>query len=209
MTTRGRGIRFTAVLALVVLALTGFSRHGHSSRHGSGGGGCSSSHQDHDSSSSSSTSGGSYGSGGSYDDTSGGSYSSGGSSYGSDDDGDSGYSSTTGGYTRRPTHRTTSTPSAGGTGTGLEDGRARLISCATDKRPYATVEITNPNRRDAYFQVWVTFYDAEGTSLLVTSASEVRVSAQGKATARVTVDDRSLLASIDHCQADPEADVTP
>jgi hypothetical protein len=208
MTTRGRRIRFTAVLALVVLALTGFSRHGHSSRHGSGGG-CSSSHSDHDTSSSSSTSGGSYSSGGSYD-TSGGSYSSGGSSYGSDDDGDSGYSgSTTGGYTRRPTHRTTSTPSATGTGTGLEDGRARLISCATSKKPYATVEITNPNRRDAYFQVWVTFYDAQGTSLLVTSASDVPVSAHGKATARVSVDDRSLLASIDHCQADPAADVTP
>ncbi|MGW1007175.1 hypothetical protein [Streptomyces sp. NPDC002520] len=201
MTTRGRGIRFTAVLALVVLALTGFSRHGHSSRHGSGsgGGGCSSSHSDHDTSSSSSSSSSS--GGGSYD-------TSGGSSYGSDDDGSSGYSGTGGGYTRRPTHRVTSSPSGSGTGSALKDGTARLISCASDKRPYATVEITNPNSREAYFQAWVTFYDDAGSSLLVNSSSEVSVPAHGKATARVTVGD-DLLASVDHCQADREADLRP
>ncbi|MGW1624874.1 hypothetical protein [Streptomyces sp. NPDC002172] len=46
MYTRGRNLRFTAVSAMVVLALTGFS----SSRdqHGSDGGGCSGSRQDHD-----------------------------------------------------------------------------------------------------------------------------------------------------------------
>lgn len=53
MYTRGRRLRFTAVSAMVVLALTGFSStHGHRSRshHGGDGGGCSSSRQDHDSS---------------------------------------------------------------------------------------------------------------------------------------------------------------
>ncbi|MEV0487240.1 hypothetical protein AB0I69_42410 [Streptomyces sp. NPDC050508] len=57
MHTRGRRLRFTAVLALTVLTLTGFStgRHHSHSRHGSsgGGGGCSSSSQDHDTSTSS------------------------------------------------------------------------------------------------------------------------------------------------------------
>ncbi|MGC0383312.1 hypothetical protein [Streptomyces sp. SAI-129] len=59
MTTRGRALRFTAISALVVLSLTGFStgRHGHG---GDGGGGCSGSGQDHDSSSSTSGGGDAY-----------------------------------------------------------------------------------------------------------------------------------------------------
>ncbi|MGA4984537.1 hypothetical protein ACPB9I_21095 [Streptomyces cellulosae] len=57
MTSRGKTLKLTAVSALVVLALTGFSTgrgHGHGSGHhdgDSGGGGCSSSSQNHDSSS--------------------------------------------------------------------------------------------------------------------------------------------------------------
>ncbi|MFF3964826.1 hypothetical protein ACFYZI_25085 [Streptomyces griseorubiginosus] len=66
MHSRGRVLRFTAVMAAVVLALTGFSsgRHHSSGRHKSshsdsdGGGGCSSSRQDHDSYSTSGGSGG-------------------------------------------------------------------------------------------------------------------------------------------------------
>ncbi|MET7694619.1 hypothetical protein ABZT06_43035 [Streptomyces sp. NPDC005483] len=56
MHSRGRVLRFTAVTATVVLALTGFSsghksggRHKSSHRDSDGGGGCSSSSQDHDS----------------------------------------------------------------------------------------------------------------------------------------------------------------
>ncbi|MGW0410430.1 hypothetical protein ACWERI_31890 [Streptomyces collinus] len=57
MQRRKRVLRFSAVLVLVVLALTGFSTgrgrgHHYRSGHGSGGG-CSSSHQDHDETSSS------------------------------------------------------------------------------------------------------------------------------------------------------------
>ncbi|MGA5878992.1 hypothetical protein ACPC3D_24695 [Streptomyces cellulosae] len=56
MTSRGKTLKLTAVSALVVLALTGFSTgrgHGGSSGHhdGDSGGGCSSSSQNHDSSS--------------------------------------------------------------------------------------------------------------------------------------------------------------
>ncbi|GAA0189496.1 hypothetical protein OG986_14135 [Streptomyces cellulosae] len=57
MTSRGKTLKLTAVSALVVLTLTGFSTgrgHGGSSGHhdgDSGGGGCSSSSQNHDSSS--------------------------------------------------------------------------------------------------------------------------------------------------------------
>ncbi|MGW1784701.1 hypothetical protein ACWCQQ_37160 [Streptomyces sp. NPDC002143] len=69
MDRRGQKLKFTAVAACVVLALTGFSTgrgHGSSSHSGGdGGGGCSSSSQNHDSSSSSSG-GGTYRD---YDDT--------------------------------------------------------------------------------------------------------------------------------------------
>ncbi|MDH6550605.1 hypothetical protein M2161_004481 [Streptomyces sp. SAI-133] len=65
MHSRGRVLRFTAVMATVVLALTGFSSgHKSSGRHRSShsdsdsGGGCSSSSQDHDSYSTSGGSGG-------------------------------------------------------------------------------------------------------------------------------------------------------
>ncbi len=202
MQVRGRRLRFTAVLAIVVLALTGFSRgHGHShsrhSRGGGGGGGCSSSHQDHDSSSS--TSGG----GSSYDD-----------SYGDTDDDDSyGGSSTTSGstsggyYNRRRTHRPTATPSGGSSGTTLREGTAKLISCATEKRPYATVEITNPNNRKATFQAWVTFYNAVDTSVAGSQSPEVSVPAKGKATVRVPLTE-TLLPAVDHCEAAEEAQLS-
>ncbi|WP_030673261.1 hypothetical protein [Streptomyces cellulosae] len=202
MNTRGhtRTLKFTAVLAMVVLALTGFStgRHGHRGSSGSGGGGCSSSSQDHDSSSSSNSSsssgGGSYGSG-SDDDSYGGSTA---DSYGSSS-GSSGGSS----YRRRPTYR--STPTASGSGKALMDGRARLISCATSTRPYATVEISNPNNREAEFQAWVMFYDAQGSQLLMNS-STVTVPAKGKANTEVKLEKR-YLTSVDHCAAELEAEV--
>jgi hypothetical protein len=200
MRTRGRALKLTAVVAMMGLALTGFSTgrgHGHKSRSDGdgGGGGCSSSSQDHDSSSSSTTSGGSTWSG-------------------SDDDSDdyygsgsgSGSSSGGGSSTRRPGYG--STPSASSSGKALEDGEARLISCATAERPYATVEITNPNSREAEFQAWVTFYDAEGTLLLMNSSFSVEVPAHGRASTRVTLGKR-FLASVDHCEADLEAEVSP
>ncbi|GLW50937.1 hypothetical protein Stsp02_65980 [Streptomyces sp. NBRC 14336] len=53
MDLRGRKLKFTAVTALVVLSLTGFSSgRGHGGGDGDSGGGCSSSSQNHDSSSS-------------------------------------------------------------------------------------------------------------------------------------------------------------
>ncbi|MEU1290985.1 hypothetical protein ABZ439_00905 [Streptomyces sp. NPDC005840] len=66
MQSRGSTIKFTAVVALTVLALSGFSTGRHTNRHHhSGGGGCSSSRQDHDTSTSRSNDG--YGGGSSYD----------------------------------------------------------------------------------------------------------------------------------------------
>ncbi|NEE08698.1 hypothetical protein G3M58_19870 [Streptomyces sp. SID7499] len=188
MQTRGRRLRFTAVLVLVVLALTGFSSgrgrggsHGHG---GGGGGGCSSSSQDHDSSRSSTSSGG---------------------SYGSDDDDDYYGSSGSGSYTRRPDYGSTPTSSSGsGSRKALEDGTARLVSCATSARPYATVEVSNPNGRKADFSVSVTFEDAQGITV-VSRYGDVTVPANGKATVDVRVGGSGLVDSVDHCEVDRQA----
>ncbi|MFF5312837.1 hypothetical protein [Streptomyces massasporeus] len=197
MQTRGSRLRFTAVLVLVVLALTGFSSgrgRGGSHGHGGGGGGCSSSSQDHDSSRSSTSSGGSYGSSGSS-----------GGSYGSDDDD---YGSSGGGssYTRRPDYGSTPTSSSGsGSRKALEDGTARLVSCATSARPYATVEVSNPNGRKAGFSVSVTFEDAQGITV-VSRYGDVTVPANGRATVDVRVGGGAgLVDSVDHCEVDRQA----
>ncbi|ANS65950.1 hypothetical protein SLINC_3726 [Streptomyces lincolnensis] len=170
MRTRGRALKLTAVVAMMGLALTGFSTgrgHGHKSRSDGGGGGCSSSSQNH---------GGSSSYNGSYN------------------------GSNSGG-------------TSGGTGTGgssrtLRDGTARLVSCASDARPYATVAITNPNHRRADFQARVTFYDDKGTTLYYSSSVTVTVPADGTANTRVELA-KSLATSVARCAADPEAEVSP
>lgn len=175
MTTRGRALRFTAISALVVLSLTGFStgRHGHGGD-GGGGGGCSSSGQDHDGSSS--TSGGqdahkddddTYGTGGSghhdYDDT-------------YDDTGSGG---------------------SGGSGE-PEAAMLTLVDCAEKSMPYATVEVTNPNAVEYTFPVTVLFKDADGTTL-TEGSEEVTVPADGVAAVRVPFDGSGAP---DHCELD-------
>jgi hypothetical protein len=192
MIARGRSLRFTVVVALVALALTGFStgskgRHS-SGRHGGGGGGCSSSSQDHDSSSSS-TSGGS-----SYD-----------RSYGDDDD-DYGSSGSSGGssYTRRPAYRSTPTPSGtGGSGGALEDGTARLVTCATKAKPYATVEVANPNSRKATFTVDVLFLS--GDTAIDSEYLRVTVPARSKKTVKAPFDEVDHFDLLDQCEAGPYA----
>ncbi|MFF1696298.1 hypothetical protein ACFVXC_22175 [Streptomyces sp. NPDC058257] len=207
MTTRGRTLRITAALVLSALALTGFTTgrgHGGGGRHSSGsggGGGCSSSNQDHDSSSSSSSgSSGSTTSGSSYDDDDHD------DSYGSGGSGGDGSSSTGGGtYNRRPTHHSTSSSSSSSPGgEQLEDAKAELVSCATKKAPYATVRVTNDNRKKGRFWASVTFVDADGVTIIEESA-KVKVSGKGKATARVNIGGEGLVDSVDHCEVDPQA----
>jgi hypothetical protein len=121
---------------------------------------------------------------------------------------DSGTGGGTGGYDRRPTHRVTSTPS--GSGTALEDGTARLVSCATEKAQYATVEVTNPNGREADFTVDVEFDDSKNTMVADNSAT-VTVPANGTARVRVHLlgrtdfADDGLIHEVDHCTVGPEA----
>ncbi|WP_406158329.1 hypothetical protein [Streptomyces canus] len=159
MDSRGRVLKFTAVMAMVVLALTGFSsghkssgRHKSSHRDSDSGGGCSSSRQKHDS------------------------------------------------YTPRTTSTRSSSSSSA-----LRDGTALVVSCATTAIPYATVEVTNPNSRQATFEVEFAFADAAGKAL---SSQTKRVSVPARGTSNVQVKaSPSLLAELDHCQVEPEADL--
>ncbi len=169
-------LRLTAVSVLVVMALTGFKARGHGHGGSHGsGGGCSSSSQDHDSSSST-TSGGGYGSGTHHD-------------YDDDDD----YSDDTSGG------------SSGSSPSGHEDGTARLVSCATVKDPYATIEVTNPNATESSFDVHITFEDADDMTVNGT-IQEVTVPASGTRTIRVPVANAKESApQVDHCDLDPVA----
>ncbi|WP_030989521.1 hypothetical protein [Streptomyces sp. NRRL WC-3744] len=179
MHRRGHMLRLTAVSVLVVLALTGFKSRGHG--HGGSGGGCSSSSQDHDSSSSTS-SGGGYGSGTHHD-------------YDDDDDyyGDDTSAGSSGGSAGTPT------PSE------HQDGTARLVSCATAKKPYATIEVTNPNAADSSFDVHITFEDADDKTVDGT-IKEVDVPASGTRTIRVPLTNAKENATeVDHCDLDPVA----
>ncbi|MFI7383346.1 hypothetical protein [Streptomyces sp. NPDC049813] len=197
-----RGLKLTAVAAMVVLALTGFSTgRGHSRGHsGSGGGGCSSSSQNHGGSSNSSTSGGGYGSSGSS-----GSSGSTGSTY--DDDDDDRYGSgTTGGssYNRRRGYRSTPTSSASGRGRTAQDGVARLVACADVSRPYATVEVRNPNAERLRFAAHITFTDASGATVKDVY-HEVKAGAKEKVTVKVPVGSADRAARVAHCAVDRDA----
>lgn len=172
MTTRGRALRYTAISALVVLSLTGFStgRHGHG-HGGDGGGGCSSSSQDHDGSSSTSGGGDAYKDD---DDT----YGSGGSGYHDYDD-DS-YGDDTG---------------SGGSGE-AEAADLRVITCVMTDQPWSTVEVTNPNAVESTFSVTVLFKDADGTTI-DEGTEEVTVAADSVGAVRVPYDGSGTP---DHCE---------
>ncbi|MET8495666.1 hypothetical protein ABZW15_30135 [Streptomyces cellulosae] len=175
MTSRGKTLKLTAVSALVVLTLTGFSTgrgHGGSSGHhdGDSGGGCSSSSQNHDSSS-----------GGSHRD------------YDDDDyddyDDDYGSSGGSGGS------EASMSPEA---------ATVTLVECASEQTPYATVEVTNDDTVDGTFSVTVVFKDAAGEEL-TRGTEEVLVPAGETTTAEVPVDDETSLPQIDECELDSYA----
>ena len=181
MKPRGNTLELTAVAALVVLTLTGFSTgRGHGgSGDGGGGGGCSSSGQNHDSSS---------GSGG-------------GSSRDDDHDYDYDYdagSSSSGG---------SGSGSGGSSSSSPRDATVELLSCASKKAPYATVEVTNPHTVDGVFTVTVVFENAAGAEV-VSRSQDVDVPGNGTATVRVNVDDPKRAPRITGCDPDPLAPAT-
>ncbi|MFF3894106.1 hypothetical protein ACFYY3_13095 [Streptomyces sp. NPDC001812] len=179
MQSRGNALRLTAVAALVVLTLTGFSTgRGRGGGDGGGGGGCSSSSQDHDSSRKSG--------GGSHRD------------YDDDDYDDNNYGNGT----------DTGSSSGGSPSSSLRDATVELLSCASKKAPYATVRVTNPNTVDGVFSVVVDFEDRAGRAV-ASSAQQVAVAADDTATARVKVGgDRRRAAQASVCDPDLYAPAT-
>ncbi|MFJ8183625.1 hypothetical protein [Streptomyces sp. NPDC096105] len=175
MTSRGKTLELTAVSALVVLALTGFSTgRGHGGGSGDGdGGGCSSSSQNHD------ASGSGGGSHRDYDDD----------DHDDHDDHDGGGSGGSG------------DPEASAS---PEDATVTLVDCASEETPYATVEVTNTDTVDGTFSVTVVFKDTAGDEL-VSRTEEVAVPAGGTTPARVPVDDAESVPLIDACDLDSSA----
>lgn len=208
MYTWGRRLRFTAVSATVVLALTGFSSRGHGSsgHHGGSGGGCSNSTQDHDSSSVSDLGDSAsidpddldpYGDDPYGDPSDSGAYDLGASTGGSDG----------GTYRSRPGTRSHPTTSASGSAArSMKDGTAELIRCASKDDPYATVEVRNPNAREGLFTVTVRLVDEDGL-YLPDASGRVSVPAMDEATVRVPVADSGRVNEIDHCEVDDRATV--
>ncbi|MET8980610.1 hypothetical protein ABZX85_33895 [Streptomyces sp. NPDC004539] len=187
MQRRGHIFRLTAVSALVVFALTGFSTgRGHGSSHsgGGGGGGCSSSRQNHDSSSSS----------GGGSSSSGGSSSGNGTHYRDNDYDDDDNSGSSGGG------------SSAKTPTVVERGRVSLVECATGKTPYATVKVTNPNASVEWFRITVRFLDADGAVVAEPVTKEL---VRGKQTesVQVPVGDDGLAAKVVRCEVEATAPV--
>ncbi|WP_051838966.1 hypothetical protein [Streptomyces sp. NRRL F-5126] len=192
-------LKVIAVAGFVVVALTGFSRHGHSHSSG-GGGGCSGpSHT-----SSGSTSGGS----GSYDSDDD-SYGSTDDSYGSADDSGGLPASTPGtryGYTDRPTHYSDSTPSDGGDPT--VSATAKTVSCAhpaSGGRKAVTsskVEVTAARGHGGAARVYVDvrFADAGGSTVDRGKASVTLKPGQTK-TVTVDMSAPSEVSRVASCEA--------
>lgn len=179
MDRRGHKLKLTAVAALVVLALTGFSTgrgHGSSSHGGSDGGGCSSAGQDHDSSSSTSGSTSSGSSGSTYD----------------DDDYDDTYDDT---YDDGSSGSSSSDSTS-------ELATVKLVSCATKDRPYATVEVTNPNELTYDFELSVYFMDDNDLTIEGVHPT-VSVPANSTKSVQVKFGGGEPGEVLDHCEVDP------
>lgn len=107
----------------------------------------------------------------------------------------------------QPTHTPTPTASpTRETAEPLKDGTAVLISCASLDYPYATVEVRNPNDRDAVFTMKMTFKDAHGFTM-ITHTAQVPVPAKGTATHRAAVAGigTGRVDKIARCEVNPGA----
>ncbi|MFD0319325.1 hypothetical protein [Streptomyces flavalbus] len=79
-----------------------------------------------------------------------------------------------------------------------------LVRCANMQDPYATVEIRNPNGRDAVLNLKVSFADNHGYTLLDTR-HQVPVPAKDRTTYRVPITSSPHADKIVQCKVDPIA----
>ncbi|GAA0933765.1 hypothetical protein GCM10009549_57930 [Streptomyces thermoalcalitolerans] len=97
--------------------------------------------------------------------------------------------------------------SGGNSGTGgsaRESATVRLLSCATKRKPYARVEVTNSSSVDGRFVVTVTFRDARDLKI-ASKREEAAVPADGKTIVKVPVPRRAPIAKVDRCDLSPKA----
>ncbi|GHF30565.1 hypothetical protein [Streptomyces griseoluteus] len=80
-----------------------------------------------------------------------------------------------------------------------------LKHCADADDPYTTVEVRNPNARDAVFTVKVGFRDGTGFKMAETT-DQVSVPAKGTATRRVFGCRAGDVSRISHCDVQRRAD---
>lgn len=79
-----------------------------------------------------------------------------------------------------------------------------LKRCASVADPYTTVEVRNPNGREALFTVKVAYKDRTGFTM-ADAGSQVSVPANGRATLRMAAASTGALDRLDHCEVDPRA----
>ncbi|MCL8016282.1 hypothetical protein [Streptomyces sp. AS02] len=108
-----------------------------------------------------------------------------------------------------------SSTSGGGSGSGsssssnLQDGSARLVTCATVEKPYATIEVTNPNGVRRSFEVHVVFEDVKDRALS-DNTQEFSVPARQTKTVQVPMyNAEKNAAKVATCVLDPEAVLIP
>ncbi|MFF9378068.1 hypothetical protein ACF1BB_26450 [Streptomyces griseoluteus] len=80
-----------------------------------------------------------------------------------------------------------------------------LKHCADAADPYTTVEVRNPNARDAVFTVKIGFRDQNGFKMAETT-DQVPVPAKGTATHRVFGGRAGDVSRISHCDVQRRAD---
>lgn len=174
-TRRARHLKLLAAVAVVLVALSGFSparssggkgggSKSRSSGH-SGGGGCSSKK----------------------------------SSSHSNSDSHSGYRS--GARYHSTTGSDSSSSSSGGSGRSRASGRGNVVECAaeTQDKPHARVRVRNTGGSSGSFTVRVNFNDSEG--MLVTSGSTfVTVPANGTKTVKVPMAQAQRVDEVDDCE---------
>ncbi|WP_234365431.1 hypothetical protein [Streptomyces sp. RTd22] len=174
-----RGLRFTAVLLVVLVALTGFKSKSRGSRGHSSGGGCSSSSSHQSGSGSGSTSGG----------------------YSDSDDSYSG----SGGSRYRDNNRYGSTPTGGGTASASpKEPETTVVTCAgRDKGgdPAATVKVRNRTGSSELYVVQMTFLGKSGGEV-TRGSGNVRVPAGQTKTVRVPLDDPLEARNVARCEVE-------
>lgn len=193
-----RHLRLVAAVAVVLVAVSGFSPARKGGGHRSSGGGCSSS-----SSSSHNNSGSGYH--GDSDATSGTTGTTGattgttGSSYGSDDD-----RGTSGGAYRgdsRHYHSTTGTNGSRNQGSGTASATVKRCAEGSTSEAKAVVEVRNPKRYTKTYEVKVEFLDGSGPRV-DTGTAEVRVGSRSTGTVEVRMRHPERLGDVRDCRAE-------